>query len=86
MLDSWIVGWSLESHRNQVIHATFPRFIIEIVELEHESWRVRALEWIDDPGSADAARWSSEAGRQHFRAIGQRTERGQSEGSRDDDR
>jgi len=67
--DSWIVGDSPDSGRTYVVHAVAPRFILEVVELQNDEWKVGALVWLDDPGPEEAAHWSSEAGDVFFRSI-----------------
>ena len=61
VFDSWIVGNSPDSGRTYVIHAVAPRFIVEILDFLDGARKFGALEWIDDPGLTDAARWSGEA-------------------------
>ncbi len=68
MFDSWIVGSSQNSGRGYVVHTTTPRFIIEIVDLMDGAWKAGALEWLDDPGQKDWARWSQEAAEVYLRS------------------
>lgn len=71
-MDSWIVGEAPVSGRRYVVHLEYPRFAIEVVELEHEKWNPGALVWIDDPGPADAAGWTRRAGEVYFASLASR--------------
>jgi len=59
--DEWIVGDSTSSGRSYVVHAIWPRFIIEIIEVDNDEWKVGTLDWIDDPSPNAAASWTKKA-------------------------
>lgn len=68
-VDEWIVGKSSHSARTYMIHTANPRFVLEVIDLGNRQWKAGALDWIDDPGGANAARWTRQAVDVYFMSI-----------------